>query len=187
MGEQDSGYTDEEEVIPETIDEPVKNDEAVTDETMQKQENGAEEPKEKDTVSGRLTEPEDLFVPKKAKAAPPKIQESEPEPETRKIRDKKSDKKKAEDIPEPTMPAYTSLELLIDDDERKRFIRKLFNGDGAYYSVIIQTLDKMTSWKEASLYIDEIFLMNGVDPYSSDSVHFTDKVYSRFSRLRAKK
>jgi len=77
-----------------------------------------------------------------------------------------------------TMPP---LDLLIDDDERKRFVRKLFNGDSAYYNVVIETLNKMTSWKEASLYIDEIFLMNGVDPYSTDSVNFTDKVYTRFS------
>jgi hypothetical protein len=185
--EQDTGYTDEEEVPPDSIDEPVKNGEAETDETIQKRENGAEEPKKDDTVSAHLTEPDDIFVPKKTKVSPPKVMEPETEPETRKPRDKKPDKKKTEDIPVPTMPAYTSLELLIDDDERKRFIRKLFNGDEAYYSVIIQTLDKMTSWKEASLYIDEIFLMNGVDPYSSDSVHFTDKVYSRFSRLRTKK
>ncbi len=77
-----------------------------------------------------------------------------------------------------TMPP---LELLIEDDERKRFIRKLFNGDTAYFNVVIETLNKLTSWKEASLYIDEIFLMNGVDPYSTDSVNFTDKVYTRFS------
>jgi hypothetical protein len=73
------------------------------------------------------------------------------------------------------------LDLLIEDDERKRFVRKLFNGDSAYFNIVIQTLNKMTSWKEASLYLDEIFLMNGVDPYSTDSVNFTDKVYTRFS------
>jgi hypothetical protein len=78
--------------------------------------------------------------------------------------------------------AMPNLDLLIEDDERRRFIRKLFNGDAAYFSVVVQTLNKMTSWKEASLYIDEIFLMNGVDPYSTDSVNFTDKVYGRFSQ-----
>lgn len=88
----------------------------------------------------------------------------------------------AEEEPKPKRPLkMPSLELMIEDDERKRFIRKLFNGDTAYFNIVIETLNKMTSWKEASLYIDEIFLMNGVDPYSTDSVNFTDKVYTRFS------
>lgn len=82
----------------------------------------------------------------------------------------------------PREPTLHPLELLIEDDERKRFIRKLFNGDAAYFEVVVQTLNKITSWKEASLYLDEIFLVNGVDPYSTDSVHFTDKVYTRFSQ-----
>jgi hypothetical protein len=85
-----------------------------------------------------------------------------------------------EDLPKYKTSA-PSLDLLIEEDERKRFVRKLFNGDSAYYNVVVQTLNKMTSWKEASLYIDEIFLVNGVDPYSSDSVNFTDKVYTKFS------
>ena len=79
-------------------------------------------------------------------------------------------------------PTLHPLELLIEDDERKRFIRKLFNGDTAYFEVVVQTLNKITTWKEASLYLDEIFLVNGVDPYSTDSVNFTDKVYTRFSQ-----
>lgn len=79
-------------------------------------------------------------------------------------------------------PTLHPLELLIEDDERKRFIRKLFNGDTAYFEVVVQTLNKITTWKEASLYLDEIFLVNGVDPYSNDSVNFTDKVYTRFSQ-----
>ena len=82
----------------------------------------------------------------------------------------------------PKQPALHPLELLIEDDERKRFIRKLFNGDTAYFEVVVQTLNKITTWKEASLYLDEIFLVNGVDPYSTDSVNFTDKVYTRFSQ-----
>lgn len=100
--------------------------------------------------------------------------EGPPEKEVRhEERESKTSKRTSAEMP--------PLELLIDDDERKRFIRKLFNGDSAYFNVVLQTLNKMTSWKEASLYIDEIFLMNGVDPYSTDSVNFTDKVYARFS------
>jgi hypothetical protein len=83
---------------------------------------------------------------------------------------------------EPKQPTLHPLELLIEEDERKRFVRKLFNGDAAYFEVVVQTLNKINSWKEASLYLDEIFLVNGVDPYSTDSIHFTDKVYTRFSQ-----
>ncbi len=84
--------------------------------------------------------------------------------------------------PQKTSSSMPPLELLIEDDERKRFIRKLFNNDAAYFEVVVQTLNKILSWKEASLYIDEIFLVNGVDPYSTDAVNFTDKVYTRFNQ-----
>ncbi len=94
--------------------------------------------------------------------------------------------KSIEDItelkPQKTASSMPPLELLIEDDERKRFIRRLFNNDAAYFEVVVQTLNKILSWKEASLYIDEIFLVNGVDPYSTDAVNFTDKVYTRFNQ-----
>lgn len=85
-------------------------------------------------------------------------------------------------IDETNKSTIPPLELLIEEDERKRFIRKLFNGDAAYFDVVVQTLNNISSWKEASLYIDEIFLVNGVDPYSTDAVNFTDKVYTRFNQ-----
>jgi hypothetical protein len=207
--EEESEITEEEITEEEGIEEEVSDryeesgisDEKGPEEEIRQAEEEAGEPGVEEKTSRRFTKPEDYFVPKKTPVTQPqKLEpepESEPKPEpvpepdheteSKKPRSKKSERIKPEDIPVPTVPAYTSLELLIDDDERKRFIRKLFNGDAAYYNVIIQTLDKMTSWKEASLYIDEIFLMNGVDPYSSDSVHFTDKVYSRFTNLRSRK
>ncbi len=112
-------------------------------------------------------------------------EESSEEPgedEEKPVEEEPGDEETAEEE-QPDRPSSTPppLEHLIDDDERKRFIRKLFNGDAAYYNVVIETLNKIMSWKEASLYIDEVFLMNGVDPYSTDSVNFTDKVYTKFS------
>jgi hypothetical protein len=95
--------------------------------------------------------------------------------------DIEAEEHETEEKPKRLSSGMPPLDLLIEDDERKRFVRKLFNGDSAYFNIVIQTLNKMTSWKEASLYLDEIFLMNGVDPYSTDSVNFTDKVYTRFS------
>ncbi len=193
---------DDEDTSPEyDVDRPSPSDDIVTDEpeadevvppdepTAAEEESSEEEPIAQTDAEKTSFETDELFIPKK-----PPIPQSPPIAEERPLDAPELDEEITSDKdagePEHRAPSslpYSSLEMLIDEDERKRFIRKLFNGDSAYYNVIIHTLDNMTSWKEASLYIDEIFLMNGVDPYSSDSVFFTDKVYSRFSALRTRK
>jgi len=72
------------------------------------------------------------------------------------------------------------LRALIDARKRKRFLKKVFKKDEAHFDASIDTLNAMTSWKEASVFIDEIFIMNDVDPFSKDAIRFTDLVYSRF-------
>jgi len=38
----------------------------------------------------------------------------------------------------------------------------------------------IASWKDASRFIDEIFIQNDINPYSSDAKRFIDMVYQKF-------
>ncbi len=178
---QDDELMEEEIQEDELIQEEPHGEEPLEDEIF-------EEPPREDSPIEEETFEEDLSEEEQPEQEPLEeepLEEAPPEYES--LDEESLDEESYEDEPaeeqKPGRPSSTMppLDLLIDDDERKRFVRRLFNGDMAYYNIVIETLNKMTSWKEASLYIDEIFLMNGVDPYSTDSVNFTDKVYTRFS------
>ncbi|HET7153525.1 MAG TPA: hypothetical protein VFJ29_07135, partial [Candidatus Kapabacteria bacterium] len=77
-------------------------------------------------------------------------------------------------------PALPDLRSLIDDGERKKFIKKLFRKNDPDYEKALDAMNAMQTWKEASGYIDTLFLRNGVDPYAKHAIKFTDAVYSRF-------
>ncbi len=82
--------------------------------------------------------------------------------------------------PEPpqAVPAEAiDIRALIDERKRKKFLKKIFKKDEAHYNTAIDSINSMKSWKEASVFIDEIFIMNDVDPYSKEAVRFTDLIY----------
>jgi hypothetical protein len=80
--------------------------------------------------------------------------------------------------PEPgTAP---SLQQLISPKARKRFIEKLFNENEKDYERFLSLINQSENWKQASVYVDAIFLRHKINPYSKHAVRFTDTVYSRY-------
>ncbi len=73
------------------------------------------------------------------------------------------------------------VRLLISDEERKQFIKRLFKGSEEDYNAAIASINQMKTWREASLYIDrEVFSRFKVDEFSSEAVAFVDIVFERF-------
>lgn len=72
------------------------------------------------------------------------------------------------------------LQQLISEDDRKRFLKKIFRKDETHYATSLSELNSMTSWKEASIYIDKILIANDVDPYSNEAVRFSELMHRRF-------
>jgi hypothetical protein len=68
----------------------------------------------------------------------------------------------------------------IADGERKKFIRKIFKQEDARYDDALRELSSMPGWKEASRYIDEIFIRNDVDPYSGEAERFIEIVFQQY-------
>ncbi len=72
------------------------------------------------------------------------------------------------------------IENFIDETDRKRFIKKIFLKNEKDYLDSLAEINNMQSWKQASVYIDEIFILNEIDPYLPDAVRFTELAYRKF-------
>jgi hypothetical protein len=78
--------------------------------------------------------------------------------------------------------ALPGLEELITDQQRKRFVKKIFHRDADYYQTVITALEEMSGWEQASTYLMEFYRTNELDPFSGDVVEFTDIVQKRFQK-----
>ncbi|MDP2209990.1 MAG: hypothetical protein Q8K98_14635 [Bacteroidota bacterium] len=83
-------------------------------------------------------------------------------------------------------PQLPPLEKFFDDEERKRFIKKIFRKNEKDFSDAVTDINNMTSWKEASKYVDEIYILNEVDLYSPEATRFTEITYNRFFTRKGK-
>ena len=80
--------------------------------------------------------------------------------------------------------SLTDLITAIADHEKRKFIRRIFRQDEEKFNEAVAQLNRMSGWKEASRHIDEIFIMNDVDPYSSEAERFTEIVFNQFHPSR---
>jgi hypothetical protein len=68
----------------------------------------------------------------------------------------------------------------ITDSDRKRFIKKIFKQDNMAFLNALRKIDELPTWRQASVYIDEIFIENDVDPYSSEAIRFIDIIQEKY-------
>jgi len=91
----------------------------------------------------------------------------------------------AEPVPElrprPSPPAAPSRSFDIEDSERRKFIRKVFDGDEVAYDTALHTLTAAQNWKDASRAIDQIFLVNRIYPFTSDAKRFVKVIARQFN------
>jgi len=72
------------------------------------------------------------------------------------------------------------LRALISQSDRKKIIKRVFNGSEENYELAINELNQKKTWREASLYLDqEVFKRFNVDEYSMEAVRLTDTVFER--------
>jgi len=83
--------------------------------------------------------------------------------------------------PSVTVPELSDITGLINPDQRARFIRRVFRKDQAYYYGVVATLNTMRTWKEAAVYLRQVYEINRLDPFAPDVVEFTDTVQKRFA------
>lgn len=76
--------------------------------------------------------------------------------------------------------ALVNLQSLFSPSEEKTFIRKVFNKDELLFREALDRLNMMADWREASKYLQDMYITNDVDPFSDEAILFTDKVQRRF-------
>ena len=83
------------------------------------------------------------------------------------------------------LEAFGDLDGQIASSDKKKYVKRLFSKDEDAYKRAIATLNGKASWREASEYIDELFIKFNVDMYSRVAVKFTDDVYKRYLNKKA--
>jgi hypothetical protein len=73
-----------------------------------------------------------------------------------------------------------NLQSLFSPSEEKTFIKKVFNKDELLFREALDHLNMMADWRDASKYLQEMYLTSDVDPFSEEAILFTDKVQRRF-------
>ncbi len=115
-------------------------------------------------------------------------QEYEPQIEEEPVKPGETDKssKVAEDLADHLAKQIAGagpledLNNMIKGRTRKKIIKKLFRKDEAAFNEFINKLNSMSSWKEASHFIDDTFYELNINPYSKEAITFSDIVYMRF-------
>ncbi len=72
------------------------------------------------------------------------------------------------------------LNKLIDDKDKKLYIKKLFKKKDKEFFQLLANLNAATNWKDANNMIDDTFYALEVNPYQKEAIAFTDAVYARY-------
>jgi hypothetical protein len=78
------------------------------------------------------------------------------------------------------IPSLPDLYSLISKKQHEQFAKEVFQKDSAYYSGVIAALNKTHTWKEASIFLNQLFQINGLDPFSERVIQFTDAIHQRY-------
>ncbi|PLX23744.1 MAG: hypothetical protein C0600_14250 [Ignavibacteria bacterium] len=81
---------------------------------------------------------------------------------------------------EEVMAQFGDITKQIPDADKKKYVKKLFQKNESAFTHALQTINGKATWREASEYIDELFIKHDVDMYSRLAVKFTDDIYKRY-------
>jgi hypothetical protein len=76
---------------------------------------------------------------------------------------------------------FGDLNQLLPEGDKKKYIKKLFQRNDEAFARALQVLNGKSSWRQASEYIDDLFIKFDVDMYSRLAVKFTDDIYKRYA------
>ena len=85
--------------------------------------------------------------------------------------------------PPVAVPAVTvDLLAAIGEKDRRRFIIRIFKQNESAFHEALLSMGTLPSWKEASKFIDEIYISNEIDPYSYDAERFSGIMFQQYSQ-----
>ena len=123
---------------------------------------------QKELLQFQPNDPADLFQPA------PKQEPTPPIPDVEQHHAVEVPDTGGSPVPEEGIHAHFSR------SEQKEFIKKMFHKDEVSFREAMDTLNMLSSWDEASQYLDQLFVVTGADPFSKEAIRFTEKVYAWF-------
>lgn len=79
---------------------------------------------------------------------------------------------------------HPSLIKLIDEKNRKLFVRKIFDRDADAYAEFIQRLEAVPTWKEAKSLLDQELNRRKISPYAKEVIRLSDLIFGRYFSKR---
>jgi hypothetical protein len=88
-----------------------------------------------------------------------------------------------------SMPSMRQKEILnlFSESERSIIIGKLFGDDEPAFLAAATEISLQHSWDQVAVYLDTLFLADDVDPFCTEAVLFTDKLFAHFHQIEKKK
>lgn len=85
---------------------------------------------------------------------------------------------------EEVIREFGDLTQLLPVADKKKYSKKLFGKNEDAFARALQVLNGKSTWRQASEYIDELFIKYDVDMYSRLAVKFTDDIYKRYAKKK---
>ncbi len=79
---------------------------------------------------------------------------------------------------------FPALVKLIDDKNRKLFIKSIFARDEEAFADFVQRLEVIQTWKEAKALFDGELNRRKLNPYTKEAIRFSDVIFSRYFAKR---
>ena len=81
-----------------------------------------------------------------------------------------------------SMPSVKQKEILdlFSSEEFALLVKKLFASDEPAFRGAITEISLLRTWEQVAQYLDKLFVMNQIDPFSIEAVSLTDKLYLHF-------
>lgn len=83
--------------------------------------------------------------------------------------------------PPATARVLQDIHQAFPEEQRARFIKRIFKGDENNYFIFFSALKGVQSWREAQPYLRDLFEMNNLHHLSPDVIEFTDAVHAYFN------
>jgi hypothetical protein len=84
--------------------------------------------------------------------------------------------------PRAVTAGVTGILASIGDNDRRRFIIRIFKQNEDAFTEALQSMASLPSWEEASARIDQIYAQNQIDPYSYDAERFSGVLFQHYHR-----
>ena len=76
-----------------------------------------------------------------------------------------------------------SLDLLIPEEQRLRFVQTVFRGDSAGFDGFLAQLEEVPDWSEAHRLMQGYFQSHRINPYHDETVRLSGAIYKRYFPL----